>query len=118
MAKKDKEEKKEEAPAEEQKEGEGEEEPQETEEERQKREAEEEKKRIEEEKAKLREEKAGMFEAYLQDSGLSSAFQLIFAEIVAKQISDDKVFEYAAARLRSLKKQLDDASGNSEAVAE
>ena len=79
----------------------------ETEEDKQAREAEEEKARIEEEKAKLREEKAAAFEEYIANSGLSQAFQLIFAEIVAKKISEDKVFEYAAQRLRDLKKQLD-----------
>lgn len=80
----------------------------ESEEDKKKRETAEEKTRIEEEKGKLRKEKAGAFETYLQESGLSQAFQLIFAEIVAKQIADDKVFEYASQRLRSLKRELDE----------
>ena len=69
---------------------------------------EEEKTRIEAEKQRDRQEKAIMFEQYLKESGLSQAFQIIFAEIIAKQIPDDKVFTYTAARLRALKKELEE----------
>ncbi|CAI2385159.1 unnamed protein product [Moneuplotes crassus] len=92
------------APAEE-----GKKEGEETEEEIQKRLEEEEKAKIEAEKLELRKQKADQFETYLKESGISQAFQIVFAEIIAKGVPDDKVFTYAAARLRALKKELDNA---------
>ena len=47
-----------------------------------------------------------MFEKYLNDSGLSLGFQVIFAEILAKKIPDDQVFGYTAMRLRQLEEEL------------
>ncbi len=64
----------------------------ETEEERQARmrKEEEERNRIEEEeKVRKRQEQALMFEKYLDESGLSLAFQIIFTELIQKQIAED-----------------------------
>jgi len=54
-----------------------------------------------------------MFEKYLNDSGLSLAFQAIFAEILSKKIADDQVFGYAAMRLRQLEEELAKLDSNS-----
>ena len=81
------------------------------EEERLKREAEEkaeaERIRIEEEKAKKRQEQAIQFEEYVEQSGLKYAFQIIFTEIISKQIREDQVFAYTAMRLRQIGTELD-----------
>ena len=47
-----------------------------------------------------------MFERYLQNSGLSLGFEVIFAEILAKKIPADQVFGYAAMRLRQFEDDL------------
>lgn len=47
-----------------------------------------------------RQEQALMFEKYLDESGLSLSFQIIFTEIIQKQIPEDQVFGYTAMRLR------------------
>jgi hypothetical protein len=58
----------------------------------------------EEERRKKREaelsKQVSLFEKYIEDSGLTSAFQLIFAEIITKKIPPNNVFTYAAMRLR------------------
>ena len=48
-----------------------------------------------------------MFEKYLEETGLSLSFQIIFTEIVQKQISEDQVFAYTAMRLRQIGKELE-----------
>ena len=70
--------------------------------------------RIEEEKAKKRQEQAIQFEEYVDQSGLKYAFQIIFTEIISKQIKEDQVFAYTAMRLRQIGTELD----NLEKVAE
>ena len=70
--------------------------------------------RIEEEKARKRQEQAIQFEEYVEQSGLKYAFQIIFTEIISKQIKEDQVFAYTAMRLRQIGTELD----NLEKVAE
>ena len=48
-----------------------------------------------------------MFEKYLEETGLSLSFQIVFTEIIQKQISDDQVFAYTAMRLRQIGKELE-----------
>ena len=47
-----------------------------------------------------------MFEKYLEETGLSLSFQIVFTEIIQKQISDDQVLAYTAMRLRQIGKEL------------
>jgi hypothetical protein len=47
-----------------------------------------------------REEKAAQFDSYLHKSGMPVAFQIIFSEIVKKEIPEEQVFQYTAMRLR------------------
>lgn len=54
----------------------------------------------EEERARKRQEQAVMFEKYIEESGLSLSFQIIFTELIQKQIPEDQVFAYTAMRLR------------------
>ena len=54
-----------------------------------------------------RQQQAMMFEKYLDESGLSLSFQIIFTEIIQKQIPEDQVFPYTATRLRQIGKELE-----------
>ena len=63
--------------------------------------------REEEEKAKKRQEQAVQFEEYVEQSGLKYAFQIVFTEIISKQIREDQVFAYTAMRLRQIGGELD-----------
>jgi len=47
-----------------------------------------------------------LFEKYLEDSGVSMAFQLIYAEILSKKIEPNNVFTYTAMRLRQIGKEV------------
>lgn len=47
-----------------------------------------------------------MFEKYLEESGITMAFQLIFAEILTKKIDAANVFTYTAMRLRQIGKEI------------
>ena len=47
-----------------------------------------------------------MFEKYLEESGITMAFQLIFAEILTKKIEPSNVFTYTAMRLRQIGKEI------------
>lgn len=46
------------------------------------------------------------FEEYLEETGISVAFQLIFTEIIAKNIDPLHVFSYSAMRLKELGKEV------------
>ena len=59
------------------------------------------------EKVRKRQEQALMFEKYLEETGLSLSFQIIFTEIIQKQIAEDQVFAYTAVRLRQIGKELE-----------
>ena len=59
------------------------------------------------ENIRKRQEQALMFEKYLDESGLSLSFQIIFTEIIQKQIPEDQVFPYTAMRLRQIGKELE-----------
>ena len=41
-----------------------------------------------------------IFEKYLEESGLTMAFQVIMAEIITKKIIEEQIFAYTAMRLR------------------
>jgi hypothetical protein len=45
---------------------------------------------------------------YLNNNGLSFAFNLIFSEIVDKKIPSESHFEYTMMRLRQLGKEIED----------
>lgn len=47
-----------------------------------------------------------MFEEYLNVTGISKAFQLIFGEVIKNKVEANNVFAYAAMRLRQLGKEL------------
>lgn len=61
-----------------------------------------------------RREQANRFEEYMQQSGLSTAFQLIFSELIAKQVNPENYFSYVAIRLRDIGKELNDLKQQSE----
>lgn len=43
-----------------------------------------------------------VFQKYLAETGLSMAFQIIFAELLAKKVQPVNVFTYTAMRLRQI----------------
>lgn len=47
-----------------------------------------------------------LFERYLEESGISMAFQIIFAEILMKKVDPANVFTYAAMRLRQIGQEV------------
>ena len=47
-----------------------------------------------------------LFEKYLEESGLTIAFQIIYTEIISKKIEQDNVFTYTAMRLRQIGKEV------------
>ena len=47
-----------------------------------------------------------LFEKYIEDSGLTSSFQLIFGEIITKKIPKNNVFTYTAMRLRQIGSEI------------
>jgi Ca2+-binding EF-hand superfamily protein len=47
-----------------------------------------------------------LFEKYLQETGISLAFQIIYTEIITKKIDADNVFTYTAMRLRQIGKEV------------
>ena len=47
-----------------------------------------------------------IFEKYLEESGLTLAFQTIFAEILTKKIQPANVFTYTSMRLREIGKEI------------
>ena len=84
--------------------------PEELEEERRK--AEQERKRIEEERKRKEEERRKeeqykKLEAYVNESGLTLAFNIIFAELISKQILPENFFKYTAMRLREIGKEIE-----------
>lgn len=56
---------------------------------------------------KLRKEQSSKFEAYIHESGLAMAFQLIFAELISKKISPENYFSYVTVRLKEIGLELD-----------
>ena len=76
------------------------------------RKAEEERKRIEEERKRKEEERRKeeqykKLEAYVNESGLTLAFNIIFAELISKQILPENFFKYTAMRLREIGKEIE-----------
>lgn len=64
--------------------------------------------RIEElEKIQLRKTQASLFEKYLSDTGISSAFELIFSEMLTKKIPSENHFTYTAGRLRQIAREIE-----------
>ena len=47
-----------------------------------------------------------LFEKYLEESGISIAFQIVYTEILSKKIDPDSVFTYTAMRLRQIGKEV------------
>jgi hypothetical protein len=65
------------------------------------------------EELKQREEQSKHFGKYIEESGLPLAFQLIFDEIIAKQLKPELYFSYTAMRLRQLGKEIEEAKQES-----
>ena len=65
------------------------------------------KKKLEAEKNKKQENDYKRLEEYLNESGLSLAFNIIFAELVSKQILPENFFTYTAMRLTQIGKEIE-----------
>jgi hypothetical protein len=51
--------------------------------------------------------KAADLEDYLKDKGISAGFELIFTELILKEIKKEDYFSYAASRLRDMGRKLE-----------
>jgi len=51
--------------------------------------------------------KANIFEKYINDTGIASAFELIFSEIIYKKIAVEDHYTYAAGRLRQIGREIE-----------
>ena len=56
----------------------------------------------------LRQIQANAFENYINDTGISTAFQLIFSELITKKIPVENYYTYTASRLREIGRELDE----------
>lgn len=59
------------------------------------------------EEERKRDEQYKRLEAYINESGLNLAFNIIFAELVAKQILQENFFTYTAMRLNQIGKEIE-----------
>jgi hypothetical protein len=62
------------------------------------------------EEIKKRQEDSKKFDDYIDQEGLPLAFQLVFDEIISKQLKPELYFSYTAMRLRQLGKEIEDAT--------
>ena len=60
-----------------------------------------------ESKNKQKEKDYQRLEEYLNESGLSLAFNIIFAELISKQILPENFFTYTAMRLKQIGKEIE-----------
>ena len=67
------------------------------------------KKKKEQEEAKIKEKERDYqrLEEYLNESGLSLAFNIIFAELISKQILPENYFTYTSMRLTQIGKEIE-----------
>ena len=52
------------------------------------------------EKIEIRKFQADAVEKYINETGIGTAFQIIFSELLSKNIQTDQYYEYTASRLR------------------
>jgi hypothetical protein len=55
-----------------------------------------------------KEEQYKKLEAYISESGLTLAFNIIFAELISKQILPENFFAYTSMRLKQIGKEIED----------
>jgi hypothetical protein len=65
------------------------------------------KRREEIEKIQIRKTQANLFEKYLNDTGINSAFELIFSEMITKKIPCEDHYSYSAGRLRQIGREIE-----------
>jgi hypothetical protein len=66
------------------------------------------KRREELDKITLRKIQAQAFEKYINETGISNTFQLIFSELIIKKIPMKDYFPYTASRLRQIGREYDE----------
>ena len=54
------------------------------------------------EKIELRKFQADLVEKYINETGISTAFQIVFSELLSKKIPVENYYTYAASRLRQI----------------
>jgi hypothetical protein len=58
-------------------------------------------------KQEQKDEQYKKLEAYINESGLTLAFNIIFAELISKQILPENFFTYTAMRLKQIGKEIE-----------
>ena len=59
-------------------------------------------------KIQLRKIQANAFENYINETGISTAFQLIFSELITKKIPVENYYTYTASRFREIGRELEE----------
>ena len=57
------------------------------------------------EKIEMRKQQAEFVEKYIYETGIGTAFQIIFSELISKKIPVEKYYTYTAGRLRQIGKE-------------
>ena len=70
------------------------------------------KRRKELDEIKLRRVQANAFEKYIYETGIATSFQLIFAELITKNIPVKEYYTYTASRLREFGREMDKLKNN------
>ena len=70
------------------------------------------KRRKELDEIKLRRVQANAFEKYIYETGMATSFQLIFAELITKNIPVKDYYTYTASRLREFGREMDKLNNN------
>lgn len=65
------------------------------------------KRREELDRMSLRNVQADMFEKYIYETGISTAFQLIFSELITKKIPVENYYDYTVTRLKEFGEEFD-----------
>lgn len=55
---------------------------------------------------KTRRQNAENFDKYIEETGISAAFQMIFTEIITKSLPAEDQFSYAVSRLKQMDRDL------------
>jgi hypothetical protein len=66
------------------------------------------------EKIKIRKTQATVFEKYLNDTGIASAFQTILGELITKNINISDYYSYTASRLKQFGRQSEELKAKSD----
>lgn len=66
------------------------------------------KRRVDLDQIEIKKVQADLFERYIYDTGIDTAFKLIFSELITKKIPVENYYTYTASRLRQFGRDLEE----------